>query len=290
MRGFHDTPLSVMPSRLAHGEIFGLRESRQDVSGFAVAALSADPTREIGIHTHETAHFVLITSGVYLTDAHRSIDDPAPLLVYNPPGTTHRDRFARVRGTVAGTFLTIGIDAERSALIREHVRLADHSIAIPGAAARAITVRIARELRSWSDDSPMSVESLCLELAAASAQPESHHERPPSWLGRAREVLRDQFAERVTVAEVAREAQAHPVHLARSFRRFFGCSPSDYVRRCRSERAASLLASTTLSLAIVAAESGYADQSHMTKEFRRHYGLTPGSYRAELAVPTRRRP
>ena len=45
-------------------------------------------------HTHEEAHFVFVTSGTYLCSAlgASAVCDP-PTLVYNPPGTTHRDRF-----------------------------------------------------------------------------------------------------------------------------------------------------------------------------------------------------
>jgi AraC family transcriptional regulator len=34
------------------------------------------------------------------------------------------------------------------------------------------------------------------------------------------------------------------------------------------------------SLAQIALEAGFADQSHFTRAFRRHFGVTPGRYRA----------
>lgn len=74
----------------------------------------------------------------------------------------------------------------------------------------------------------------------------------------------------------------HPVHLTRTFRRFFGCTPGEYLRERRLEKAASLLAGSRLPLSEVALESGFADQSHLAKAFKRAYGVTPSEYRCRL--------
>ena len=50
----------------------------------------------------------------------------------------------------------------------------------------------------------------------------------------------------------------------------------------RFQRASVLLARSTLPLAQIAAELGYADQSHLTHEFARFYGLTPSRARAHV--------
>jgi carbonic anhydrase len=52
---------------------------------------------------------------------------------------------------------------------------------------------------------------------------------PPRWLAVARELLDDHCGEAVRVAERARAAGVHPVHLARVFRRYLGCTPGDYL-------------------------------------------------------------
>jgi len=105
--------------------------------------------------------------------------------------------------------------------------------------------------------------------------------RPPSvgWLAVARELLDDQCGEAVRVTELARAAGVHPVHLARVFRRYLGCTPGDYLRR-RLERAAVLLRETACPLSDVALSCGFADQSHLANAFKRHIGVTPGAYRS----------
>ena len=67
--------------------------------------------------------------------------------------------------------------------------------------------------------------------------------------------------------------------IARQFRRAFGTSPDRYRRMRRLALARDAIAAGG-SLAAVAAETGFADQSHMTRHFTRAYGLTPGRWAA----------
>ncbi len=67
------------------------------------------------------------------------------------------------------------------------------------------------------------------------------------------------------------------------FRRHFGMSPSAWRGLSRVRRAGALLAAGK-SLAVVAVDAGFYDQSHMTRQFLRFLGLTPGEYRAGFAV------
>jgi AraC family transcriptional regulator len=76
----------------------------------------------------------------------------------------------------------------------------------------------------------------------------------------------------------------HPVTLARGFRRRFGCTMGDYVRQRRIERAMEQLRSSHDSLAEIALQNGFADQSHFSNLFRRTVGLSPSRYRRLVAV------
>ena len=87
-----------MRSTLQHGEFFGTREQRRDVAGFSLSIASADPARPVARHTHEDAHFILLLDGHYLSSARGAGHLHAePALIYNPPGTTHRDHFKHGR-------------------------------------------------------------------------------------------------------------------------------------------------------------------------------------------------
>jgi AraC family transcriptional regulator len=72
----------------------------------------------------------------------------------------------------------------------------------------------------------------------------------------------------------------HSVHLARQFKRTFGWTVGDYVRRLRVEFVCQQL-ETGKPLAELALRAGFSDQSHLTRIFKRFTGQTPGEYRAK---------
>ena len=104
----------------------------------------------------------------------------------------------------------------------------------------------------------------------------------PSWILRARDLLHADLARRRTLANLAAEVGVHPVTLARGFRRSFGCSVGEYVRRLRIERAASQLGGSEVPLAEIALAAGFSDQSHFSNLFRRETGMSPSAYRRAM--------
>lgn len=77
-------------------------------------------------------------------------------------------------------------------------------------------------------------------------------------------------------------------HVTQSFRRQLGLTPKAYARLLRFRLATTLLMAENRrrSLAEVATEAGYYDQSHLTRDFVALAGLAPGAYAAgSNAVP-----
>jgi AraC family transcriptional regulator len=265
---------------LAHGEFFGRRDHRRDVAGFSLSIAAADPARPVARHTHEDAHFILLLDGHYLSSARGAGHLHAePALIYNPPGTTHQDTFPEGRGRFVG----ISVSAARLAEATEVAAPSPAAIRVWDPRALDAAQRIARSI--VRDAGVLGLEALCLELVGAFAGDRAVEGRPPRWLIRARELLHDRAADELTMATVAREAGVHPVYLARVFRRFFGCTPADYVRRCRIERAAALVRDGRQPLAEIAASCGFVDQSHFTRTFTRTFAISPGVYRRRYRAP-----
>lgn len=114
--------------------------------------------------------------------------------------------------------------------------------------------------------------------------------RPPAWLRRAEESLRSGCFESIDLSAVARDTGIHPTHFARTFRRYHGCTPGEFVRRLRIEQACRWIEAGVQPLAEIAVRSGFSDQAHFGRHFRRVTGMTPGAYRrlhAAKRVPAR---
>jgi AraC-like DNA-binding protein len=93
-----------------------------------------------------------------------------------------------------------------------------------------------------------------------------------------RDLLEDRVAENIRLDELARVAEISRFHLIRLFRRRYGVTPFAYQRNLRVERARAALRCGE-SLAQIAADLGFADQSHLGRAFRQVMGATPGQYR-----------
>jgi AraC family transcriptional regulator len=142
--------------------------------------------------------------------------------------------------------------------------------------------RIVRELEARLDSSNLVLEALGLELIAILS---GIDERPssraaPRWLLLAKELIEDCSSNDLRIPDLASAAGVHPVYLARAYRRHFGYSPGEYLRRCRLLRVQALLAKTDMPLVQIALQCGYSDQSQMTRAFGAVFGMPPARYRA----------
>ena len=72
-------------------------------------------------------------------------------------------------------------------------------------------------------------------------------------------------------------------YFALSFRQVTGFSPHQYLLRVRLSHARKLISqdNPALSLAEIAALSGFFDQSHLTRLFQRFFSTTPSHFRSQ---------
>ncbi|MEA1652659.1 AraC family transcriptional regulator [Nitrospirillum sp. BR 11164] len=84
-----------------------------------------------------------------------------------------------------------------------------------------------------------------------------------------------------TVESMARAAGLSASRLHALFREELDQTPQAYVASLRLARVMDQLAGTTLPIAQIAYQSGYADQSALTRALRRAVGLTPAAYRRQ---------
>jgi AraC family transcriptional regulator len=108
--------------------------------------------------------------------------------------------------------------------------------------------------------------------------PERQGGLPPPELARVVEYIHAHLVDDLTLAELAVVVHRSPYHFARMFRQSTGRSVHLYVIDRRLDEAKRLLAEPDLSIAAVAARTGFADQSHLTRHFKRCVGMSPGAF------------
>ncbi|HKS26636.1 MAG TPA: AraC family transcriptional regulator, partial [Pyrinomonadaceae bacterium] len=166
--------------------------------------------------------------------------------------------------------------------IRDFTKILDAPHALRGGPPVWLAAQLYRASKTTDSVAALMLESLVLEIVAAtSTRADALRERViPRWLERAREYLHAHFTENISSIALGRMVGAHPVYLAREFRRAFDCTMGEYVRRLRIEAACRKISGSDVPLADIALSVGFYDQSHFSNAFKRVTSLTPVQYRA----------
>jgi AraC family transcriptional regulator len=94
-------------------------------------------------------------------------------------------------------------------------------------------------------------------------------------LSEVEEYIHAHLDENIALADLADVAQLSEFHFARLFKQTTGLSPHQFVIHQRVERAKRLIAAGRLSLAQIASDVGFSDQSQLNRHFKRLVGVTP---------------
>ena len=170
------------------------------------------------------------------------------------------------------------VDPNRS---NQSKSLPSFSVTLPRNSLPELFLRMYYKFREMDDEALRKLEQALLEDQSLTC---SNH-RFPQWLEKVRNILDQRFAEPFKLSEIAAEAGVHPVHLAREFRKHYGTSVGEYLRRVRIEYACRELMGSNAAVTNIAFAAGFADQSHFSRTFKRLCGTTPGRYRASAVRP-----
>lgn len=264
--------------KLSPGRFLGVPVNTRLVGGFVFTEYVYGERAVLRRHCHELAYFSLVLSGSYLE--HRSEKqvrqcDSANVL-YHPAGEVHSDTF----GYHGGTIFSMELEPRWTATLREYELQAEQSLALPQ---RLVSWLARRAYQAFTDPnhrSDLLLEATAIELLYQ--LPWKHSAQAaldtPRWMKDVVEILHAEFRRPFSLTGIAQRVGAHPVHLARAFRRCHRMTVGQYVRRLRIEYAMSALAGED-SLSDIATHAGFSDQSHLGRVFREATGMTPRQFR-----------
>lgn len=231
--------------------------------------------RTVPAHKHQAAYFSLLLDGAY---AERGDDfdlryEPYTL-AFHSAGTVHEDE---MMGPCR--FFAVALLARWENVIAELGGARAHVFELDGGDPAWLVLRLYREFLARAGAAESSVEALLYELCAQVAKraPDDQHE--PAWLHDVDALVRERFRGPLDLVAVSSSVGVHPAHLCRAFRRFRGRTISDFMLGVRVQHVCRRLVESEETLASIAAESGFTDQSHMTHIFKRFTGYAPGEHR-----------
>lgn len=262
---------------LRPGHFYGQVLRKHVGDGIILAEFKHDRARRLPTHYHELAFFHLLLHGHYSETFGRRTATLKPFTtIFHPSGVTHHDEI----GQGGMRIFSVELQDEWLDRLRECGVDPQSSIGLPGSELSRLVMRLYRESLNPDRCSALAIEGLVLEMLALVARPERVPERrPPEWLVKVEDLLKNRFHENLTIGEVAAEVAVNPAHLSRVFRQFHNRAIGDYLHELRVESACQQLANPDLALSAIASASGFADQSHFTRVFKQCTGMTPGAFR-----------
>jgi AraC family transcriptional regulator len=251
-----------------------------DGSQFSLRPVAYTPLSEHTRHRHDHCSITLILSGALEEGANSAMQEfGAFSIVTKPAGVYHQDRYGP-RGT--RTF-QLSFTTE---LAREFCSGLSYAWERGGPAARAMLALFCRESMPEVDGSAERENGIIEVLTCvAESSLDSSDRLTGTRLNAVTEFIDSEAGNPISIRQIAGQLRMHPVSLARVFRRQFGCSITDYIRRRRVANACELMDIEGAPLAHIAVQTGFADQPHFTRAFKTETGVTPGVYRHLTLAP-----
>ncbi|HGM6995540.1 AraC family transcriptional regulator [Serratia ureilytica] len=139
----------------------------------------------------------------------------------------------------------------------------------------------------WQTDDPLTLDGLLLE-AVALLQPHIRTGRREKAEAAHRfevvkSYLHDNFAEAITLNQLAELVSLSPYHFLRKFKAEYHVSPQQMLMAIRLSQAKRML-ERGMPAAQVAAAAGLTDQAHLTRAFANRYGVTPVRFQKQVKL------
>ena len=261
---------------LRGGEFYSPVEAKLYTEDVLLSELRQPYSRKVPRHEHELAYVTIVLDGDYLEGDRGELEELRPFTAaFNPSGVRH----TTLIGPAGASLFTIELRDRH---------LKQLGMCVPaetkfdrGAGAMLWPgLRLYLAFKTQTAD-PLVLESHVLELlgAVAGIVPEK---TAPTWLGRVKERMHEEFRDEIRMRDLAGDAGVHPVHLARAFRKSEKLTPGEYLQRVRVRAACHRLREPDDPLVAIAMECGFADQSHLTRIFRKFTKTTPEQFRRTL--------
>jgi AraC family transcriptional regulator len=275
-----------MIKKLEPGVHYGHKNQTLALGGLLLTEYECEPNTFIPKHYHERSYLSLVLGGGWRESyaQGKSRERRPHTLAIHPAGEVH-----------SGQIGDHGCRAFHVEFSEEWLRNLGDSAAVLASPAQIESgplighaLRLYAEFQRTDPYSPMIIEALVLESIGQLARDtfSASGRRKPPWLARAIDILNSRYTRPLSLNAVAEEVGIHPMHLTRTFRRFFGHSIGEHLRELRVLHACRLLATSDRPLAEIAASAGFCDPSHLCRAVRGRTGLTPGALRGRSCSMT----
>lgn len=275
---------------MEESRVLHLREQYQKFSDFYLCFCGrarCEPLHSYGpaVRPNYLLHYILDGGGVYRTEDQEFTLRKGEGFLIEP----NRQTFYQADAEDPWTYLWVGFDGARCESCLRSLGLGNGRLTFRCGDGGELLELVESMLACGGSgaEADFMLQSLLCRFFACLARgvsrgPEcrlSRRERENLYVHQALEYIRSNYADGVTVSDVADHVALNRSYLFTLFRRVLGISPQEYLSRFRLTRAKEQLTLTDATVANIALSCGYQDPQVFSKAFKQRFGVTPARYR-----------
>ncbi|MDQ0593005.1 AraC family transcriptional regulator [Chryseobacterium ginsenosidimutans] len=262
---------------LRNGEFFGQTNETLNFDGLTIT--DTEYTHSfVDWHYHQNPYFTFLLQG-NMTEGNKkeTYDCSAGTLLYHHWEDAHYN--------IKPDIFTRGFHIEITEKWFENFQLSKDNIEgsfnIKNPDLKLLTHKIFKETKLNDHSFELTINQLLLDIFSQLSNQKDNSQKKPIWVKQIDEILHENFTEKLSLTELSKTLNIHPMHLSRDFQKYFRCNLGEYVRKLKVEKSLKLL-NQYESLSELALECGFSDQSHFIRCFKENIGITPLKYRKIL--------
>ncbi|MBS1702580.1 MAG: helix-turn-helix domain-containing protein [Armatimonadetes bacterium] len=260
------------------GEYSGKTVRRLRIQNLLLTENRFPSNLRVGQHSHIYPHFTIVLKGGFVEQygEHKFVCSAGSVLLV-PQDQSHCD----IMGPDGTHSLSIEISRSLERFLSSESDLLTRPRVLRSSDLSAAIANLKRHFLTSTPSSSFEIHCAAMQVILAVLRSDTRPSDGPTWLATICNRLEEDLSQNQSLSELASLAGVSIAHLCRAFHRNKGMTIGDYVRRLRLCAAAERLSQSTDSIALIAAETGFADQAHLSRTFRQAYGLSPRAYRSQ---------
>ncbi|WP_128330098.1 AraC family transcriptional regulator [Apibacter sp. HY039] len=223
-------------------------------------------------HYHPNAHLSFVLRGGCLEKKKNTYSRNPGKTIYYDPGEHHQIC------EMADESIHVNIDFENH-FFSEDLTFEDIRMTCNSDPSLSLTlIKLYHELYVQDNLSAAGIELLILSIFYKNHQI-LNLKNKPEWIYEIKDYLHDTWDKPLCLETISDLFSVHKVTVSKYFTHYFGCTPSEYLRILKIQKATSLIIHTSQSLTDIAFECGFSDQSHFVRTFKSYTGFIPKKFR-----------
>jgi len=94
-----------------------------------------------------------------------------------------------------------------------------------------------------------------------------------------KQYIDENFKSKITLSDMSELFYIHPIYLQKKFKKIFGVTPAEYIKKLRIQEAKKLLLTSNISVESIAEQLGFCNTSYFIKTFYTECNITPAKFR-----------